>query len=257
MSVEPIIYSKNYITADGVFLCSHGSTLIERIYDRDKNSLYITSGANSDATEAYVEIAFYEGTVAQTRTIDTIILVNHNLKAPAFQYWDGSAWQDLVSGSNLAVSTSIFTFTAQATTKLKIKCSTTQTANQEKQFGELIACLKTLTLARDLESYDVTFRQKAVEIPLADGSIHRSVVAHSDNRSQKYEAKFTLNFLTTAQLEVLQAIKEAGAAFLVQPESIARPDEIYLVNWTNPFNYKYVSIYKGGGHRLEIQVKEV
>ena len=75
---EPKIYTRNYVDNEAVILSSHGSTNIERIYDMDRDAQYQTSGANSDATEVTIEIQFKEAGVALERTIDLVIIVNHN-----------------------------------------------------------------------------------------------------------------------------------------------------------------------------------
>ena len=68
------------------------------------------------------------------------------------------------------------------------------------------------------------------------------MVFWTTNRSEKYEAKVGFQYLSIATRDSLAAIKESGAAFLWYPESVAKPDEIYLVNWTSPFSWRFASV---------------
>lgn len=256
---EPRIYTKNFVNKNCVFTSSHGLTNIQYLCDTDKISKWISVGANSDATELTLQIDFFEGSQATSKTVGYIILVNHNLKDPTFEYYDGSAWQTLVVGSAVSSSTTVFSFTEKITGNIRVRCSTTQIANAEKFIGEFIACAGVLTPSKDMVSYDVTFNQrKTTELMLANGAIHRTTVMFTTNRSSKYEANVRFDFLTQAELTALQTLRDTALSFLWQPESVQRPDEIYLVNWTGSgFKQQYISTYKGAGYRVDLAFKEV
>lgn len=254
---EPKIYTKNYITRDCVITVSHGDGSKAYLYDRDQDSKWITSGANSDATDISIQIDFYEGTVAQNRTITRLFLLNHNLKTWDAEYWDGSAWQALTSETTDAASDTYKTFNSVTTAKIRLSCTATQTTNQEKYIGELIACALTLDIGRDLEQYDMKYREKVKEIALGDGSSHMAVTRFSPNRTQKYGANVRLIYLSAATVALLQAIKEAGEPFLWQPESTTVPSDIFFVHWAGPFDVHYVTTYKGAGYTLSAALREV
>ena len=254
---EPKIYTKNYINEDCTIISSHGSTFNSRLYDRDKDSKFISVGANDDATEIILEITFKEGTSTVERDIDTVMLLNHNLADPEFEYWDGSAWQPLDSDTGVTEDVTIFEFETVSTEKIRLMSSITQSTDAEKFIGELIACALIMNIGLDLSANDITGRQKAFEVTLGDGSIHRSVVMHSLTRSEKYTSRVQLEYLTVDLLELLRTIKSGGEAFLWQPESSSRPDEIYLVNWTGSFSHRYMSDYKGAGFKLDMNLVEV
>ena len=256
---EPKIYTKNFVDGECVFSVSHGSALIENIFDFDKNSQWFSDGVSDDnAVEVSIVINFMSAGQSVQRTLNRIILINHNLKDPTFEYYDGSAWQTLVTGSSLASGTTIFIFTQRTTTAIRLRCSTTQSADEFKEIGELIATLLSFEPSYEMVNYDVTFNQrKSFELMLADGAIHKTTVMFSQNRSAKYEANVRFDFLATSELESLMAIRDAGQAFLWQPESTQRPDEVYLVNWVSAFKQQYISSYKGAGYRVDISLKEV
>lgn len=256
MTAEPRIYTKNYITSESVFTSGYGTTFASRMADGDRLSQYITSGANSDLTTAIIQADFYEAGVAQLRTIDTLVLLNHNLKEFYIQWYDGVTWTTVVNETVVAVADNVWTFTPVAAYSVRIGATKTQTANQEKAFGELVACANQITFTQEMTQYRVSSRQEAVELKLADGTIRRTVMKSAPNRSNKYEANVQFKYLTSAQLLALKTIKESGAAFLWHPESSSRVDEIYYVHWVGAFQYQYVTTYKGAGHQLDMQLKE-
>lgn len=253
---EPKIYTKNYVDSNCEIASNYGGT-VARLYDKDSVSKWQTTGADDDATTVILQVDFKEAGVAVSRTIDRVMLLNHNLKSVTFQYYDGSTWQDLLTTQTLDDSVSVISFTEQSTEKFRLLCDETQVADENKYVAELIVCALQLDIGDDMVSYSITHRQKVSEIELLDGSIHRTVIKHSPNRTLKYEARCQFRLLSEATLESLRDIKDAGQAFLWQPESSQRPDEIYLVNWAGSFNYQYSSTYKGAGFNLEMSLKEV
>lgn len=253
---EPKFYTRNYIDDDCDITSSHGSDFLSYLFDRDKDSQYVTDGAGDDATEVTLTVVFNVGGVETEREIDSIILIGHNLKNPSIEQWDGSAWQALDSESALTSSVTVFSFDAVTTSRIRIIVTETQVADEEKEIGEFIACKSQAAIDSDLVSYQPGSRQMATDVRLADGSIHRTYVRHSVNRTEKYEARVQFQFLNRAKLELLRALKESGEAFLFYPESTANPDEIYLVHWFGAFSWKFASEYKDAGVHVTMDLKE-
>lgn len=254
---EPKIYTKNYAAGESEFTSSHGDDFLEYLVDRDNDSQYVSNGANSDSTSLILDCTFMEAGEEREWDIDRIILVNHNLENPVFEYWDGAAWQALVSGVALVDSTSIFTFNQVTTSKVRLTVDDTQTPNQEKMIGEFIVTKLGVSLPDEYISYGVGSRQMSTEITLSDGSMHKTYIKPSVNRTEKYETKLSFTYLTRAQMDQLKAIKEAGQSFLWQPQSISQPQDIWLVHWVGSFAWKFVSTNTGAGHTLELDFKEV
>jgi hypothetical protein len=254
---EPIIYSKNYIFRDCTFTLSHGDAVGGYLYDRDPNSVWISDGADDDATQISIQVDFYEGGVAQDRTIDRFFLINHNLKTWTLEYWNGSTWVTLTSESADAAANTFKTFAATTTTKIRLTATATQIVDAEKYIGEMIACSLALTIGEEMAQYDTQFREKTKELVMGDGSIHYQITRHSPYRTQKYGARVRFNYLSASTLADLQEIKEAGQSFLWQPESSNRPQDIYYVHWTGPFDAQFSSLYKGSGYNLSLTLKEV
>lgn len=256
---EPKIYKKNYVSADDTITVSHSDATKSKLYDRDIDSKWITSGANNDATPTTVQVDFYEGTVAIQRTIDTLLLVNHNLKNWKYEYWDGSAWQSLYTNATDSSSTRLVSHTQVTTYKVKITCNgATQTVNAEKYIGEFYSTLLTCDIGQDFNTYNPNFRSMAKEVKLGDGSIHRTFVRSAPNRTSKYEASAVIKLITDAKLATLYSIHELGEPFLWYPESTQRPTEMWYVHWYNVWRAQYsVPNYKGAGWDLTMELKEV
>lgn len=260
---EPKIFTKNYIDSESVITVSSGDGSKANLYDRDIDSLFQTSGQDDDADTFQVSADFYEGGVLTPRTIDTLMILNHNLNNWAAMYFDGSTYQPMTLEANDVSNNTIKSFTPVSTTGIVIICVGTQIADAEKFIGELIACALQVDIGHDLETYDQQFREKTKDVILGDGSLHKMVTRWAQNRTEKYEASVRIQLLATSGHDpeeerlALRAIKEAGEPFLWQPESAARPAEIFLVHWANGWNERYVSSYKGAGVEISMQLKEV
>lgn len=257
MATEPKIFTKNYVNSDDTFSVSSGSGSWSNAYDRDTLSQWVSSGANSDASDVTITITFYEGSVAATRTIDSLLMINHNIKAFDLYYWNGSAFTLWQSFTGLASSTLFQSLSSQSTTAVQLILHTTQVANQEKAIGEFNLMALLLDLGVDLYTYKVAFRQRVKDLAMGDGSLKRGIIRWTYNRIEKYEATWSLHLITDAQRNSLLTIKQLGTPFLWYPESISRPDEIWYVHWYDPRDYQYSSYVKSAGNEFQASFKEV
>lgn len=254
---EPKIYTKNYVSADCTINLSHTPSSFPNAYDRDKESQWVTSGANDDATLVSVEVIFKEGSVQVQRTIDRLMLINHNWKDFTVYYHDGADYQTWQAVTGETDSTTILTLASHTTGQIKIEVTATQTADAEKAIGELIACALQSDIGRDMVSYEVVYNSNATALRMGDGGVQQQYKRFSPNRFEKYEARVAFEFIAESKLEELYGIKKEGQPFLWQPESVSRPDEVFLVNWLDTWKYKYLSTNKGAGFRLEFTITEL
>ena len=252
---EPRIYSRNWVDANSVISSTHGGTT-GALFDRGTAVQFVTTGANSDATTFEVTISFFEGGVSQTRAVDSLFLLNHNLKTWTLYYWNGSSWVSATSQAADALTSRYSSFGSVSTTQVKLSATATMTTNQEKAIGEIVLCGVALA-ADDLASYDTKWREKTKEIVLGDGAIHRVITRAVSGRNGRYEARCRWSYLSKAIRDNLKAIKEAGQPFLWQPESVNVPEEVYYVHWTNAWDDKYMNNFKGAGYEVVMDIKEV
>ena len=270
MATEPIIYSQNWVNPAATLIVSSNSGVAPLALDRDKNSQWKSSGANSDSTPVTFEIDFMVSGVPATQTFDTFMLINHNIKNYTVAYWNGSAFVPFITQTADAsqlqtlnystygnTPTALATFSPVTTSKILLTLNTTQTANQEKAIGEIVACNMLINPGQDLAVYDVQPRQKQKVKILGDGSVQMAYVFWSPTQCQKYEAQVTWTMLPYTLLNLYVALKQTGAPFLWYPESITRPDDIFYVNWDDAIRWKYSSMYKFSGIDLTMYLREV
>lgn len=258
---KPILFSENWINGQCAFTINHEDTNnpASNAYDRDVNKdsapFFSTSGANSDATQLSFEVDF-----PASRTIDTIIFIGHNLKTYIVQYWDGAAWQTLISETGVASDVTKSTAGSPvATTKIKLLCSVTQVADQEKAFVEFIACLKQFEFPQGLNGYAFGGRDPGRKIVLGNGDEHRVYLRSAAARRTKWALKGPCQFFSSPETDrlALESIIENGLPFLIQAEPDSRPSEIYLCNWNGRLSYRYAGQNKESGYLVDLDVAEV
>jgi hypothetical protein len=261
MATEPKIYRKNFIDSYTTLSVTSGSATKNRLWDRDRDVQWSSSGESTAGTLSVITAQFNTPAGAATaKTVDTMILLNHNITSISFESSpDGAIWTSRASGVlGTGVYNNLITISPISAPFWKFYGShTTPVDGVEKIAGEWILTSVLLDPGVELDSYEVSYRQMAPEIQLADGSVHRTVVKWTQGRSAKYEFSGRMSYLTFTQLESLRSLKESGAAFYWQPESTTRLQEIYYVNWTGPFRYRYVTSYKGAGFQVDFQFKEI
>ncbi len=253
---EPKIWSKGFVTADCLVTVSHSDAVKPALYDRDNASKWISDGANDDTTEVSIEVEFFEGLTAVDREIDRLLLINHNLKNWEFFTWDGEDWVSQAAETDDDEDTTLKTFTPVTTSKIRLVCDETQTADAEKFVGELIVAKETIAL-EDFDDISVRYRERSREMILADGTLHRIFTPWSANRTEKYECRFRLDNVIGTPRETLKSLCEAKASFLFYPESDFRPDEIFLVLWIGGYQEQYSSSIKGYGVSIPVEIKEI
>jgi len=254
---EPRLYYRNWVDSQSIFSLSHGGNS-SYLYDRGETLLYTTSGANSDATTSSIYVYFYEGVIQKNRIIDAIFLKNYNWKNWSASWWNGSSWPTITSDSNDTNTSRYIGVSPVTTNAVRFDITSTKTANQEKSIGEIVVCqLLSVAGNNDFSSYDPKWRERTKEIVLGDGAIHRVNVKDSAGRLCKYEAATKFTYLSKSTRDELKAIKDAGQPFLLQPESVTVPEDVYYVHWANAWDEKYMSSYKGSGYEVIMNVKEV
>jgi hypothetical protein len=269
VTAEPQIFTKNYFdscdeNAPSRLTVNYGNASKAYLYDRDKDSKWLTSGANSDLTTVSIQVDFYERGQAVSRTIDRLIILNHNWKNFIVYYWDGAAWQTWSTQTNVADANTIISLASQTTAKIKVEITATQSADAEKYAGELMACAAQITAFTNVAGgdaemavYKPKYRERSQETIFGDGGLYKSTNFWTPNRSQRYEARVGWKYLATSVRNTLLTIKQSGEPFLWRPESVNRPDEIFLCRWSSPFEEDYSSLYKSAGLDIDAVFKEV
>lgn len=261
---EPKIYTANLLNStlqlSGAYVV--GSTNLEYLFDRGDQKQWTTTGANSDATPIDMRISMPVNT-----SVSMIMVKRTNCHTDAtgisVNYFNGSIYTPFLNQTktitgSLGDSTQIFTFPPQLISYPEgVMIYMVSTGyNLEKKVGEIIVANLTYD-SPDFSQYDPKWRERAKDIYLGDGSVHRVNVKDAAGRLGKYEASTKWSYLSKAERDTLKTIKETGQPFILQPESVTVPDDVYYVHWANAWDEKYMSTYKGSGYEVAMNVREV
>lgn len=256
---ESYILNSNAIDKYSTYAPNFGGTP-ENISDYDIASIYTTSGANSDATIATLDVLFNDiNGNAVNKQLDFIYITGNNFKHWWLEYWNGSAWIEILNETN-TTNTLFRTFTLVSCVKIRILIQTTRTPDEEKKMSVVVTGNQKPFLSpipQDMSSYKIVTRNKSSLIQTADGSIHFSAVRFTPTRREKYGARIVFKNLDSTTYSVLRTLKNLGSTFIWWPESENNQSEIYLVIWVNPFSASYTSTYKGAGWTIDMELQEV
>lgn len=199
-----IVCGENYANSNSTWTVTNGATKA-KLYDQIRSTQCI-SGGSAEGDPFVVQVDFKNRLGAAVgRTINRIILLNHNLKNFYFEYWDGSAWQTIaesVKTTNTESDNYIEMAASVTTLKLRLTATNTIDASAEKKIGELKACLFKV-LVRHLS----TIQERGWD----DGGSYRlqggSLVTF--NNVVKFEGDVTIEQVTLASYEILKPLVEA------------------------------------------------
>jgi len=258
MSDYPVFYGPNAVNENSAISVSGGDAVKYRLYDRDYNALWKTSGQNSDASTAYVEILFQENGVSALKTIDTVLLQNCNAVSAVLEFYTGSVWGNpvtLSAANRIGISLKTH-FTAKQAYGIRISFSQTQVPNQEKQIGEVWALEMLLVASKGFYGYEPGFSATDISTQMMDGGVKTALVKWSGDRVTRWSASLSFAGLAQAEADALLAVYSLGE-FVLYPEPDALPQAIYSVSaLKDSLSCGYVSKSKSGGLTVSFKAAE-
>lgn len=248
-------FGTNFVDDDCTYtLTSADSTLSSYLFDRDRNTSLTSIGSSDAANEDFV-IEF-----AASKTFNRILIDNHNIKSGSLQYWNGSAYVDFssaISWSANATTTHYYEFNSVSTTKIRLRMSTTITANDQKRVGSLYVML---------ELGDVSANPTRVPIKYAAAQ-NKQIAA--DNGTilvrfgKKFQAELFFSDATDADVTLFETLWDSGQSFHVymcggtgQTQRGYRLQDIYLVNFVNDFEPNLKGDLFGIGTTIKLELDE-
>lgn len=257
-STEIRILTPNMIDANSTITLSHGGTALY-LYDRDRSNKYVTVGAKRDNIEMSVVIVFKIGTVETPFTLNSFLMMDHNLKSWDLSWWNSttSTWIPFLGNDNETADPVCFTFGAILTSRIRLKALKTMLPNKEKSIGEIIIARQRFVIGTNPSVYNFNFRQKKRQLEMGNGDLHIAYTQLSKNRITRYGATVGWKFLSPELYYCLMDLKNEGSTFLWYPESVYRPSEIWLVHIISAWVAKYSSEYKGAGYDVTLELQEV
>lgn len=236
----PKIYTKNYVHADDTITVSSGDASKANIYDQDKATQWISVGETAEAGyNTSIEVVFYDGSGAIDRIIDTLVLLNTNLKDFKLQAYYNAQYNDVLTKTDNAVTTAyVGTFPGGAVTasKVKLLMKATISAGQEKALGEMLVCAYQFALDGILVGHDRKDKDKSGTIRVVSGALL------TWREWSRFAMNSSLRNVTTTLRGQLKALKETYDDFIIAPDTDLWVDEYFTVSWPGPwaesYNYK-------------------
>ncbi|MDD2773388.1 MAG: hypothetical protein PHP45_06800 [Elusimicrobiales bacterium] len=205
------IFGQNRLDKYCVLSATSGVALLPNIYDQKPDTVWQSSGGNSDTVVQNVDISFKTAAgISVSQDFDTVILLNHNLKlttamlSPDGTNWDYiTGWVPTFTAPNIISSlpypqhTPSYDFTG-GVPYFRLHMFSTQTANQEKSIGELkfVKSIATLNVLSDWKRKDAV---KSGFMRMSDGS----AVAWQD--WQKVEGTLSLQNVSLVDKQAILA----------------------------------------------------
>jgi len=258
MSDYPIFYGPNAVNENSLITVSSGAAVAYRLYDRDYSTVWKTSGQTSGSSAATEEILFQENGVAALKTLDTVILQNCNAVTAVLEFKLSGGWGGAITltSANRAGISLKAAFTAKQAYGLRITFSSTQTANQEKQIGEVWALRTLFAPQKGFYSYEPAFTPITISTDTLDGGVKTALVKWSGDRVTRWSANLAFAGLSQAEADTLLAVCALGG-FVLYPEPDTLPQAIYEVSASgDSVSCGYISKVKSGGLSVGFKAEE-
>ncbi len=236
MSME--FLKANLINTTTQIMVNSNTDTSSNLFNRDPLYQYYSDGLNNDLTSSSITITF-----DATTPVSRIALVDNNFKQ--FQiYYDNTTTNSITL---LNSDTTVCSYTANAdvdkyfkfatlqVASLTLKIDKTITADQEKVLGLFIVSNLNLalTLTPSASKYKPVVVPKQVVHKMSDGGtrIH--------NVRKKWDTKFSLDYVSTAQRDSLRDIYNADLEFIFCPFGTATgwDGSIYEAVWVGQFDF--------------------
>lgn len=266
----PAFLSKNYLNRDAYdqsgIEVSTGDAFKHRAFDMTRSSKWVSVASSDAVTETY-NARMYEGALQVSRTVDVIALLGINLKNFLVEYSnnDGASWTT-VPGLDYQVGVADFSGTdkiaalASSITfnRLRVSMYRTQTANQEKELGELIVAALTYQPTAGMSTFRPEPDENVKTVVLADGTIDYTHIYRSDDSFEMQRFQVAFAAVSQTVRDALRAIKRDINPFLFWPEPGDDVPEVYLCRIApDSFRAAYLSLRRAAGYNISMTVEEV
>ena len=221
----PIFLTKNYFDRhareNSDIIASTGQDFVHRLIDMDPKSYWVSQGS-SDAITETITFGLWLPNGKTLREVDTILIQNHNIKGLTVETSaDGGATYTtrFTSAAVTDANTRINQAALYDVDTVRITMTTTQTANAEKQIGDIIVAAGQLQASIRPNVY----RRKAPRVghksaEMADRSIRRAYIFWSDASYHQFEATFGFTFIPAAERTTFRDLLLGFEPLIMLPE---------------------------------------
>lgn len=266
----PVFLSENYLNRfaydAGDLVASDGGSLVQRLYDMVRESIFATLESEAGEEESIVGGLYLDG-VQTDRDIDFIALVNHNLKDYYVELSDDDGASYATSQHFTGDTDTNRRISLAATVnrnKVRIRATTVQDdgespPNAQKQIGNLILAKALLQTSVGFADYDPdTDLGNVISARMANGTRRWCYMERADVGHKFYSAKVLFLGLPQSEHDVIKDLADEVTKFLWMPEPGERPEQIYQCRIApGTFKGKYLGAPISNGYRVEFEVEEV
>ena len=233
---------------------TNGSTTFANIFDRNRATTWQTNNAGTDATSATLRIVF-----STTQTVSNIILMGINLRNFTIHpNTTTSNFTAAISETTNSATSLYYSFNTMTTIKdVVIVANSTQTADQEKQIGELIVTNLLYNFISDrlpsAANYTPRINKKQIIHTMSDGGTALY------NIRNKFEADISMAFVPTTTFNSLKTIYDLATPTIFIPfeTTTAWGGDIAEVVWPGQFDFmKLSSNNSANGYKGKIILKQ-
>lgn len=271
---KPAFFSKNWITQDsidyGTFTASEMQALIARVIDGDPLSYWHDSSA-TDGTEVTLTFSLQDLGVLASRAVDLVLFQNINWKNFVAEYsTNGGASYTPFSGGNYAFGLSPAVAYASSDLQLalpaqvtgvqyiRVRITHTQTANQSKKLGGVIAAQLVLQASVGDAMMADDYREVSDVVVLGNGNETRDYTMRSAQSYLWWGRAVLFRGLTQTEVDTLFTVKVGGEPFVYYP----RPGDVVRAAYLclmapDGWKPKPLSKYLPAGFDLALGLREV
>lgn len=246
-----IILRQNFVDTTTQFTTSNGTTTIANLFDRDRETQWVSENAGTDATFAALRIVF-----DTTQTVSQIVVLNTNVSS--ILTYANTTSSVLASVGPLASQDVYFSFATNTTVKeVVIIMVATQVADQEKEIGEVIVSNNLYNFTSDRfpthDAYNPRIHKKQVVHEMSDGG------TATYNIKNKFHADIDLSFVPTTTFDSLKTIYDLTEPFIFIPfeTTTSWNGQIAECVWPGEFDlYGFSDNNRGNGYRGTIKLRQ-
>jgi hypothetical protein len=271
---KPAFFSKNWINQDsidyGTFTASEMQALLSRVIDGDPLSYWHDSSA-TDGTEVTLTFSLQDLGLLASRAVDLVLFQNINWKNFVAEYsTDGGANYTPFSGGNYASGLSPAVAYASSDLQLalpaqvtgvqyiRVRITHTQTANQAKKLGGVVAAALVLQASVGDGSMADEHREVTDVVILGNGNETHDYTMRSAQSYIWWGRSVLFRGLTKTEVDTLYAVKVGGEPFVYYPRPGDDVRAAYLCLMSaDGWKPKPLSKYLAAGYDLALSLREV
>jgi len=259
MAGEPRFFTRNYIDMESIITSEIGAEATHpRLFDRDRE-LQFAGIQTTDLPQVNIIARFQSGGLDVARTVDSVVLLNHNLKNYTVEHSNDGVGYTVVATIVGDTSTDRYiAFAAVSAKYMRLATTAVQTSGQKRKIGELLVMEKLFEFGADKGPAAIAFAPVPVGTftRTADLGIIVNQFRWAGNRVERFKARLGFTLLEKSDYDSLRALVRRGQITL-QLEPVERPEEFFRGTVTPASAPSaYTSLFKGNGYNLELEFEE-